>query len=571
MPSRGVRRSRAWRGLIPAFLLSAAGWVPAGGAARAEEGDPLCGLYCLHVALSGLERSVTREELDAELGPPPASGYSLGRLAAAAEGRGLTTRPVETNWDNLRRRSDAGERFVCLARLDGPAPAGRTADGRSVGGPAAGGTAGGEEIGHFVLLAGFSGDRVARVIDPPRSYELETRTVGDLWDGSALLIADGPLAPEEDYATAPWSPWAWAAGLAMLAALGLVVALTRRRAAAAAVLMIGLAATGGCDGGPTVGGSDATATEPSPRAVFSATERDLGLLAVDPAGYETTFPLANRGTAPLRVLKFEVGCGCTKAAMDKFVLAPGETVPVRVTVTPEQEERRGTTVVAVTDDSRAARTVLKVRWDAVAPRRFEPARLDFGEVRPGETVERTVTMPIRTVRPGRTAGAGSPGRIGEPRFDPPLTAAGGPAAMSGAETLTVRLTAPEGAGVGRGQVAVPLTDGFRHEIVLPVRWRVRPPAEAIPPRILLRPVAGGGSAGGCLLRLSDGIAVTEWALEGLSGEVMFVPAGDDVRVTVALADEAGGGEPRAGRLRLTLGGPATTLSLPVVLPASADL
>ena len=357
--------------MVRPLLAAALALLPAAAPAAAE--DPLCGLYCLHVTLAGFEKGVTREALEAELGPPPPSGYSLGRLSAAAADRGLSVLPVETTWGNLRRRSDAGERFACLARLDGPAPTAGAADG-SGGGPPTGGGAGGDGVGHFVLLAGFEGDRVVRVVDPPRSYELETRTMEELWDGSALLIADGPLAPEEAYVAGPLGPWAWAGlGLAAAAVAGLAVVLVRRRTAAAAVALIGLTAAAGCDWGDDPAGA--------PRAVFSATHRDLGLVAVDPAGYEATFPLANRGAAPLKVLQLVSGCGCTSAAVDRSVLAPGESTKVRLTVTPEQEERRQVTVVAVTDDPRTPRVPLKVRCDAVAPRRFEPARLDFGDAR----------------------------------------------------------------------------------------------------------------------------------------------------------------------------------------------
>ena len=122
-----------------------------------------CGSYCLYTCLIGLDLyQGGYEELERELGPPGALGYSIARLQEVAESHGAHTLALETDLDRLpgHRRP-----FACIALLDG---------------------------NHFVAVADVT-ERGVAVVDPPRSYTLPPPTFASRWDGRALLLAPEPV------------------------------------------------------------------------------------------------------------------------------------------------------------------------------------------------------------------------------------------------------------------------------------------------------------------------------------------------------------------------------------------
>ncbi len=131
--------------------------------------DASCGSHCLYVSLKALDFDVPPiDQLEARLGPPTAEGYSLARLGEAAQAFGAHTLGVQTNVENLQRRSG---RFACIARFPN---------------------------GHFVNLGGVDEHGRMAVIDPPRSFAVPIDVIAAQWDGTALLISISPLLPEED-------------------------------------------------------------------------------------------------------------------------------------------------------------------------------------------------------------------------------------------------------------------------------------------------------------------------------------------------------------------------------------
>jgi ABC-type bacteriocin/lantibiotic exporter with double-glycine peptidase domain len=157
------------RGLVVGLCLVAV----AAQAARAQtttlvDTDPLCGAYCLYVALGSLEAPLPpAAEFFEQLGEPPPAGFSLGELAEQAEGLGLHTLGVQTSYENLSRRP---ERFACIAYLN---------------------------RGHFVLLS-KAADGMVTLVDPPRTTSVSREALDSQWDGTALLISNGSLLAEED-------------------------------------------------------------------------------------------------------------------------------------------------------------------------------------------------------------------------------------------------------------------------------------------------------------------------------------------------------------------------------------
>jgi ABC-type bacteriocin/lantibiotic exporter with double-glycine peptidase domain len=162
--------------------------------------DPRCGSKCLYLALRLLDRPVEFPELERVLGEPSGAGYTLAQLEAAARTFGAETLGVQTSWEHLARRP---ERFACLAHVDG---------------------------GHFVLFHELKGGGVS-VVDPPRILDLPQATLKTRWTGTALLLANHPLTPEESLARSNWSIIGMGALLAAIVGLGWW--LRRRRAQAA--------------------------------------------------------------------------------------------------------------------------------------------------------------------------------------------------------------------------------------------------------------------------------------------------------------------------------------------------
>ena len=484
----------AFRALIAGLSTASALLNSGSGVVQEASSDPSCGLYCLSVAGHALGRDAPLETWRAELGEPTPAGYSLGELAQTAEANGLHALPVSTTFENLRRRDESGERFACIAHLDATVAAEPDADS---GGAAAG--------GHFVVFAGFDDAGDLHVIDPPSQSHVAPAVFAPRWDGTALLLSNEPLTREEDLPTPVDWLFLLKVGLAvLLVAAGGVWAARRwsgRAASAAAAAAFGLA---GCGGSPV--GADAPPGPGPPLARFLRTEVDLGEIAVAPGGYEAVFPVVNRGRSDLTIERLVLGCGCVEATPSATLLKPGEEARITVAVAPEEEETRRVVVTVHTDDPRAPATDLKTLWRAVAPRRLEPPQLDFGAVRPGRTLTRTVALPVREVTAAGDAAAGDPGAIGEPTAQTPLSARVEPAAAGRSDRVTVTLTVPDAPGVGRGSVVVPLAGGFAEALHLPVRWNVRPAAEARPPRLYLGAVAPGAAISGRVTVLTaDGL------------------------------------------------------------------
>jgi ABC-type bacteriocin/lantibiotic exporter with double-glycine peptidase domain len=132
-------------------------------------GDPLlkCGSNCLYITAKLFGTAPDSfAEFEQQIGPPGASGYSVAELCDGARSLGLEALPVRTSAEQLTQRS---ERFACIAHIG---------------------------TNHFVLLSSIH-DRSVAVIDPPLSYTLPLATLNSQWNGTAILISDGPLETEE--------------------------------------------------------------------------------------------------------------------------------------------------------------------------------------------------------------------------------------------------------------------------------------------------------------------------------------------------------------------------------------
>ena len=446
--------------------------VPPAGAADPPGAGRRCGEFCLRVALPGLDFPTGAADAALEsLGVAPAAGHALADLTAAVEAAGGHARAVRTTASNLQTRRDAGERFACVAHLDGD---------------------------HYALLAEFADDGRTRVLDPPRAYWLPPETLAGRWDGTALLVSRSPLRAEENL-PGP-TPWAWVlVGASVLLALagGLLWRRTARRSAAAGATTAALLLGGGFAGcAPERGTGPVTATDAArpapPRAVFETVRRDAGAVPILSGPRELEFPVINRGGSPLRFLSLDASCGCTDVA-GPAELAPGQSGIIRARIDPRIPENRRSSIVVTTNAPGASQTLLELRWRAVAPWTPEPAELDFGVLRPGEVAERTVRLTRHKVA-GPTAGRPI-------EVLPPTDESGRPSASlvadwatppaAGEPAVRVRLTSPDEEGTGGGMALVRMEGAWLDQLAVPVRWEVRDVAAVRPPRFTF----GAGPAG----------------------------------------------------------------------------
>lgn len=220
---------------------------------------------------------------------------------------------------------------------------------------------------------------------------------------------------------------------------------------------------------------------------FETVSQDLGEIAIFAKGREVVFPFVNQGVADLEITKLEAFCGCTDIAVTRSLIPPGEAGKVLVRLATKGAEKRAVHVAVHSNDPLKPVSRLDIAWRTVEAVELDPLHVNFGELPPGDPVERTVRLIER-----RDLGEYSDCRIervettpienlsvevadSEPDSESPATL----------KTMRVRLTPPERRGTGSGIVRVFLTDGPKEKITLPVRWNVRGVIESRPARLSL--------------------------------------------------------------------------------------
>ena len=374
------------------------------------------------------------------------------------------------------------------------------------------------------------------MLDPPRSHSVPPATLEARWEGKALLVSPNPLASEESLVPADLTLWYAAGAAALLAAIGLIV--VRRRRAVVLLLPALALPVAGC--GHETGQIETVETNVSAAAPVAALEdadRDLGVLRLTGERREHVepFTLRNDGDAPLRVLSISTSCTCTGATVDDATVPPGGSTVLRVAATAKRAGSSGASVTVATNDPATPRLKAAVVWDAQAPRAVTPDFLDFGIVRPGETLTRDLTL---SAHPD----AGEVGEVTGMTTAPPAVNAD-----RDGDRVRVLFTAPDEPGPGRGWVKVWLAGTFTDQLRVPCRWTVRDRVAVVPPRAFLGVVAPGEAVTGTVRITAYGEPVRVAAVE---------PAGDDVGDgwAVDAAPDGGGGD--SGEVVLRFSGSA---------------
>lgn len=233
----------------------------------------------------------------------------------------------------------------------------------------------------------------------------------------------------------------------------------------------------------------------SPHLFVHERHRDLGDMAASPDAHSIILPIENHGDAPLRIHHLIASCRCTDARIDQDVIPPGASGRLRVAVRATEPGLHSATVqIASNDRDRPIRTV-QVEWNCVTPVEAAPQVVDFGMVRPGETVQRTLTILLRppTQQTAQCISrvSAAPDALRAELDIPPADSEG---AIQPVVTLT--LIAADDPGVGSGSVVFDLHDTWRERLTVPVRWEVHHRLSIDPKNLFLGVVQGEKSGHG---------------------------------------------------------------------------
>lgn len=270
----------------------------------------------------------------------------------------------------------------------------------------------------------------------------------------------------------------------------------------------------------------------------------------------TTFELANRGGAPLKLGAPKASCGCAKPVLDRTELPPGARLPIRVSFQAPTDPGpvRHSITIPTNDPARPSLefSLFAEAWTGV---RASPQAVDAGALRPGDVLERTIQL---------ASPDGKPFRLGRVTADlagldcRPETS--DVALAVHRDRVTIR--APGELGATRGQVHVVTDRSDAPFLAIPVSLRTIGPVSVNPPvlridrqeigRVVRRTILVRADGPAARLELGDVRAVAPWELVESSAR----PQGrGGLLVEVALRFPDGDGSP-AGGMELTLRTPA---------------
>lgn len=124
---------------------------------------------------------------------------------------------------------------------------------------------------------------------------------------------------------------------------------------------------------------------PAPRIVFERVDHDYGTI-LDTKMHRTTFRFTNKGKDTLQFLGAKSTCGCTVPELEKTEYAPGESGELLVIFDPSNRKGpQARAITVTTNDPIQKNVILRINADVTPLVDVEPANVDFGEVKPGET------------------------------------------------------------------------------------------------------------------------------------------------------------------------------------------
>lgn len=280
-----------------------------------------------------------------------------------------------------------------------------------------------------------------------------------------------------------------------------------------------------------------------PLLYFPNRQRDLGELILDAShSRDLVFDFVNRGTAPVQIGRLVASCDCADARAAKESVLPGKEGRVSVRILPDRAGDRKATVTVYSNDPTNPFIDLVVTWQAVAPLEFDPYRLDFGTLRPGESADRTLRLVRRNDERFPSC------RIARLDCTPPEnlsaewvesdSAGSSRARPSSGSTVRVQLLAQGKSGERTGVVTAELNECSQKALRIPISWRVRDAIEVAPQTLLLHVAEGEIGVGKVVVSADPGeeLDVERAELLGLAlGSEVTIDRLDASRVMVEIA------------------------------------
>ena len=137
-----------------------------------------------------------------------------------------------------------------------------------------------------------------------------------------------------------------------------------------------------------------SAMQANPGLVCTDAEHDFGRVnATEALLLQHQFTITNTSPKPIRIVKTESTCGCTKAEVSPDPIAPGASVTVRVEASwPGRHGRQTVEAILHTDRAEDDTLVLSLQGYVLIPAIFSPQIANFGVMKPRE--KRTITVEL---------------------------------------------------------------------------------------------------------------------------------------------------------------------------------
>lgn len=208
---------------------------------------------------------------------------------------------------------------------------------------------------------------------------------------------------------------------------------------------------------------------------------DLGEVFLQPEDRQVDVPLKNVGERVLHVSELTPSCTCTKIVLDRAVIPPAEQALLSILLTVNEPGRHSASITIGSDSDEENSQVVAVYWTGVAPIECETPAVDFGNVLPGQVVERIVRFTRRNSQSRFVSliPLADELKVGEIHnheefIDAPLM-----------------LTAGERCGQRSAQMSLKVENGWPEELPVAIRWNVREFFEANPNKLFLGSVQRG--------------------------------------------------------------------------------